>query len=257
MRGACFASAHAKPTARQVARPWQAGLTVKQTHRPAALLSVERQTSRYRAQSAKRYASGSSPAYHGLASSFAKATKDKSEARSTACAPRSLFFRYRTPAWLFAPGNSRLFPLTRLGRAKHSLDYSHVFDRALERDWQFGTLANALREKISLDRVLVYNFELYHLSATAGRIGAVIYKDSAWLVWWSIERNLDFNPAFAAEDLHFLVRHELRAAGENTVPGRIVKNPGAKDIGSQVRIFFNNADHTRWFLVENESRRED
>ena len=65
-------------------------------------------------------------------------------------------------------------------------------------------------------------------------------------IWISI-----WIPALGAEDLHFLVRNELRAAGEDTVPGRIVKDAGTKYIGSQVRIFFDNADHARWFLVEN------
>src|SRR5258708_21264986 len=136
--------------------------------------------------------------------------------------------------------NGRLLPLPRFSRMEHRLDHGHVLDSALERDRQLGTLAKTLREKISLNGILVHNLEFYDLGAPAGRIGAVVYKNSARFVGRSIERNLDFNSPFSAQDLNFLIRRELSTAGENTMSGRIVQNSGAYYVGSQIRICFDN-----------------
>ena len=111
-----------------------------------------------------------------------------------------------------------------LGGPEYSLDDGHVLDRAFEGYGQFGVFADALREQISLDRVLVDNVELDDFGAAAGRIGSIVNKDSAWFVRRRIERDLDFDPAFGAEDLYLLIRYELGAAGKDAVPRRIVKN---------------------------------
>ena len=93
--------------------------------------------------------------------------------------------------------------------------------------------------------------------AAAENITPVIYKNSARAIVRRIERDFDFDAAFRAEELHPLVRHELRAAHERGLSTGKIEQDGGDPVRLELGVPFYKTDHPRGLLAEDESRRGD
>src|SRR5690242_8486984 len=108
-------------------------------------------------------------------------------------------------------------PAPRFGGTKNRLNHRHIADRVLDGNRNVPIATNGARKYVSLNSVLIASFEALCAHTTAEHITAVIDKYSARPVVRCVEGYFDFYPALCAEELHSLVRNELRAACEDTL----------------------------------------
>ncbi|MBV9672964.1 MAG: hypothetical protein JO076_09110 [Verrucomicrobia bacterium] len=92
-----------------------------------------------------------------------------------------------------------------------------------------------------MDGVLITDVELHHFGAPTRPVEPIINKNPAGLVWWGIQRYLDFDAAISSQDLNSLIWDELRAAGKNGMAGRKVKKGRSNYVCPKIKIFLDQA----------------
>ena len=141
-------------------------------------------------------------------------------------------------------------PLAGAGRSKNGVDDGHVGDAFFEGDGDGGAFEDGAREGVALERVLVDDGEGFGGDAGAEDVAAVVGEQACGAIGRGVERDLDFDAALCAVELHALVRDELRAAGEDGVTCGEVEERGGEAISVELRVAVDEAGDAGGFLVE-------
>ena len=89
---------------------------------------------------------------------------------------------------------------------------------------------------VALKGVLVAGGELFHGDAASAEIAAIVDADTGRLVGDGVERDLQFDAAGGPEELHALMRHHLRAAGEDALARWVIQDRRRQRIDAEGRI---------------------
>ena len=113
---------------------------------------------------------------------------------------------------------------------------------------------NGFGEGIALKGVLVGGGKSFNLDVRAEEVGAGIDEDARGAVGRNVDRDFDFDAAFAAEELEALVGRELRAAGEGGVAAsRELEHRGGEAVGVERGVAVDGGDDARGLGGEGEA----
>src|SRR5437868_4544550 len=139
-------------------------------------------------------------------------------------------------------------PRSRAGARDHRIDDAHVRDRVFERRRHRGVVADRARQLVTLDRVLIADLE-----ADLVGVVAALVPDPAGPVGRRVERDLDLDPALAAEDVYALVGLGLRGDGERRGGAAKVEHRRSCAIGAEPRIELDAAEHAARLRPEHQA----
>ena len=147
------------------------------------------------------------------------------------------------------------FPAAGFGGTEERVNDRHVADGVFQGIRDFLVFANGLREKISLNRVLIADGKGFGDRATAGvEVLAVVDEDARRLVRRGVERNFDVDAAFGAEELHLLVVHELCAGCEDALTGGEFENRRREAIGFETGVALDAGKDALRLIAKDETR---
>src|SRR5713226_1466095 len=145
-------------------------------------------------------------------------------------------------------------PSPRFPSPKYRFDHRHIRNGILERHGNLASLPNSPRKRISLYCILIANRNCFHPNSPAKYIVSIINKNPASTIRWRIKRYLDLNPPLRPQELHPLVRHQLRAASEHRLPRRKLQNRRRQPVRLEIRISFNQSQHAHGLLSKDKPR---
>ena len=108
-------------------------------------------------------------------------------------------------------------PSPRLRGTEDRFNHGHVANGVLDGNRNFAVSAHGARKNISLNSVLITSRKTFGNDPASEDIAAVVDKDAARAVIRGVEWYFDFDTALRPEELHSLVRNELRAACEDAL----------------------------------------
>src|SRR6267143_2635178 len=158
------------------------------------------------------------------------------------CVKLSAVFSFRSsPCLLRSPRTLcksflRFFPPPGLPRPKHRLNHRHVRNRVLKRHRNFAILPNCLRELVALHGILVASGNHFRSDPAAEDVSPIVDEKFTGTVVWCVERNFDFDAALGAEELHPLVRHQLRAARKHCLARRKFQYRRRQPVRLEIRV---------------------
>ena len=102
--------------------------------------------------------------------------------------------------------------------------------------------------------VLIADREGLRGEICAQQIAAIVNEKARGPVGRRIERDLNLNAAARAQKVDALIRHKLRAAGENGLSTREVQKRRSQAVDVHLRIALDKTNHARWLLPEGVTR---
>ena len=117
------------------------------------------------------------------------------------------------------PRVTRASPIGRSRRAENGVNHRHVLDGVFNGNRHVATFTNGARKRVALNRILVAGGKLLSPGCRFPDVAPIVNEHPVGRLFGRIERNLHLDPPFCAEELQTLVRHNLRAAGEDGMAG--------------------------------------
>jgi hypothetical protein len=130
------------------------------------------------------------------------------------------------------------FPSSGFGGAENRFYDGHIADGIFEGNRDVAIATDGPRKNVSLNGVLITGGEGFRGHAAGVDIAPVIDENSARTIVRRVKGDFDFDASFGAEDLHALVRDELRAACENGLAGGKIEDHGSEPVRAEFRVSF-------------------